>query len=490
VLQGQTIAASFNYLRYFILGICICCSVGTQAQLCSGSLGDPVVNITFSPNGSSTGYTPASGYEYTGSTCPNDGYYTITNSTSNCFGSTWHTVLNDHTGNGGGFMLVNASVNPGDFFLTTVTDLCPNTTYEFAAWIMNVLARSGIRPNITFTIETPGGVVLQTYSTGDIPEIPFPAWKQYGFFFSTPASNPVIVLRMRNNAPGGLGNDLALDDITFRPCGKAVLTAAIQGNSDTVHVCEGNTDTYNFNGAITAGYALPVFQWQISTDSGTKWKDISGANTLQYLRRPSVPGVYWYRLTVTEQNGISIPSCRIASNVVVVKVHPNPQVNAGPDKIVFAGDSTELGGMVTGENPVYFWDPPDYLSSITALNANVMPPSNMNYNLYATSAFGCKNDDAVFVKVVGGIYIPTAFTPNNDGKNDHWHIPFLDPLLGAVVRVYNRLGQLVYVAEGQTVDWDGNLKGMPQSSGAYVYYISYKKHAATVTMKGTVLLIR
>jgi hypothetical protein len=111
-------------------------------------------------------------------------------------------VLHDHTGNGA-FMLVNASYNPSDFFVTTVTDLCPNTTYEFAAWIMNVLVpRNGIKPNITFSIETPSGTVLQQYMTGDVPETSSPVWRQYGFFFSTPTNNAVIVLRMTNNAPG------------------------------------------------------------------------------------------------------------------------------------------------------------------------------------------------------------------------------------------------------------------------------------------------
>ena len=185
---------------------------------------------------------------------------------------------------------------------------------------------------------------------------------------------------------------------------------------------------------------------------------------------------------------MGIPSCRIASNIVVVNIHANPIVNAGPDRIVFTGDSVILNAIVTGENPLYYWDPPDYLNNNTLLTPTTSPPKDMGYRLFATTAYGCKNNDGVFVKVAAGIFVPTAFTPNNDGKNDSWRIPFLDPQFGAIVNVYNRFGQQVYHVEGATVDWDGSLKGMPQSAGAYVYYIKFKSGHAD--MKGTVVLIR
>ncbi|MGG9962431.1 gliding motility-associated C-terminal domain-containing protein [Ferruginibacter sp. SUN106] len=476
------------YFRTICIVAVLCMAFNVQAQLCNGSLGDPVVNITFGSGGGSTGFTPTNAYTYTSSQCPNDGYYTITNSTASCFGNSWHTVMADHTGNGA-FMLVNASVEPGDFFLTTVTDLCPNTTYEFAAWIMNVLNKSGIRPNITFTIETVGGTILQQYSTGDIPETFQPTWKQYGFFFSTPVNNAVIVLRMRNNAPGGLGNDLAMDDITFRPCGAAKISSAIQGNSnDTVNVCEGNTTNYTFAATVTTGYISPVYQWQVSTDSGTKWKDIAGATSLSYLRKPTVAGAFWYRMTITEASAAANLACRIASNYVVINVHAKPLVNAGPDLVMLSGNNVTINGVVDGESPVFYWDPPDHLSDIKIMTPVASPTADITYTLYAASSFGCTNQDAMAVKVVAGIFVPNAFTPNNDGFNDHWRIPFLDPLFGATVSVYNRLGQQVYYTSAATVDWDGNFKGLPQPSGAYVYYIRFKSGYHDI--KGSILLIR
>ena len=488
--RGFTIGFAKLVLRLLIIIVALVIIPSAKAQLCNGSLGDPVVNITFGSGGSNPGFTPSAAYIYTNSSCPNDGYYTVTNSTSGCFGNSWLTVSSDHTGNGA-FMLVNASYTPGDFFVSTVTDLCPNTTYEFAAWIVNVMARNAIKPNITFSIETTTGTVLQQYSTGDIPETFTASWKQYGFFFTTPATNPVIILRMTNNAPGGIGNDLGLDDITFRPCGAGVITAAIQGNSDTVDICQGSTNSYTFNGTVSSAYASPVNQWQLSKDSGKNWQDITGANGFNYTRQPTTSaGAFWYRLTVTDRTTAGISSCRISSNIVAVNVHGSPYVNAGPDKIVFTGDSIILDGTVTGENPVYYWDPPNYLNNINLLTPSTAPPSDMRYTLFASSAYGCLgNTDAVLVKVVAGIFVPNAFTPNNDGKNDSWRIPFLDPLFGGVVNVYNRLGELVYHTESAVVDWDGTFKGMPQSAGTYVYHIRFK-NIRRADMKGTLVLIR
>ena len=161
-----------DILRYFIrlgflLPVIILFFSGTgKAQICNGSLGDPVVKLTFDQattiGGSS--YVPASAYTYTTTSCPDDGFYTITNFTTGCFSNSWLTVSADHTG-GGNFMLVNASFEPGDFFISTVSALCPNTTYEFSAWVLNVMQPffPSIRPNLTFRIEKPDGTVLASF---------------------------------------------------------------------------------------------------------------------------------------------------------------------------------------------------------------------------------------------------------------------------------------------------------------------------------------
>jgi len=480
-------------LRYHYFSFLFCMfffSAIVQAQICNGSFGDPVVNLTFGSG--STGpspFVPSSGYTYIADPCPNDGYYTITNSITNCYGDTWQHVSSDHTG-GGNFMLVNASYQPGDFFLTTVSDLCPNTTYEFSAWIMNVMRPFGsIRPNITFHIEKPDGSILASFNSGDLPVTPGPEWKDYGFLFTTPADNATIVLRLTNNAPGGYGNDLALDDISFRPCG-AKITAGIQGNSDTVNICEGDRTVYSFSGTASSVYQSPVYHWQLSADTGSHWTDIPDATETTYIRFPvSEPGNYWYRLTVVDKSAEGIKSCRIASNLLVINVHPKPVVNAGPDRVYIKGIPVTILAIANGERISFNWTPSLYMNDTSIINPTVSPPTDITYFLFAQSAFGCTNEDSLHIKVASGIYVPNAFTPNGDGKNDYWRIPFLDIGFGADVNVFNRWGQLVYHVSGAIVSWDGKLNGRPQAAGVYVYVIRFKK-IKFPEMKGTVTLIR
>ena len=136
------------------------CELG--AQLCNGSLGDPVVNMTFGAGTGNIGplKSGVTNLAYTTASCPNDGEYSITKATSGCFGFSWHSLLSDHTGDKDGlFMLINASPSPSQFFVDTVSGLCANTVFEFATWVANVLRPTacsgvGIKPNLTFLIET------------------------------------------------------------------------------------------------------------------------------------------------------------------------------------------------------------------------------------------------------------------------------------------------------------------------------------------------
>ena len=349
-----------------------------NTQSCTGSLGDPIVNFTF---GAGPNFGPALGagitnMQYIASQCPNDGYYTITNYSAACFSNSWHTVT-DHTGDANGYyMLVNASYTPSDFYVQQVDGLCSGTTYQFSAWMVNVLSRAGIMPNITFSIEKTDGSVLQSYNSGDIPLSSPPIWKQYGMYFTTPAGITSVVIRMKNNAPGGLGNDIGLDDISFRPAGPSTnITTSLPG--DSINVCNSSVA---LNSNIESCYLSNEYQWQTSINN-SGWTNIAGATTASYVVPVQPAGNYKYRLLVSPAGAIQISNCRVSSNAITVVFVPPPIVRAVAT-IICSGQSYTLPSGIKVSAAGNYSDTVRYRfgcdSLITHLQLSVQTPLFIN----------------------------------------------------------------------------------------------------------------
>ncbi len=166
-------------------------------------------------------------YDRVSSSCPGDGHYTFTSATIDCFGGDWHTLAEDHTPGdaGGNMLLVNSAYDKGVFLATRVKGFKGGTTYQFGAWLMNVCKPSykcpfPLLPNLTIRLQTPAGRTVAQFLTGELPRRDLPHWTQHRAQFTVPPSETELILTLINNAPGGCGNDFALDDITFRECVK------------------------------------------------------------------------------------------------------------------------------------------------------------------------------------------------------------------------------------------------------------------------------
>ena len=138
--------------------------------------------------------------------------------------------------------------------------------------------------------------------------------------------------------------------------------------------------------------------------------------------------------------------------------------------------------------------------------SSAIKPPNQNYPLPLTrqklypvqlvvqSNLNCFDTAVRMLRVLNSCYVavPTAFTPNGDGLND-----YLYPLNGFKTiemefKVFNRLGQLVFVTKDWTKKWDGRFKGDPQPPGTYVWEFTYthKDSGRKMYEKGTAVLIR
>ncbi len=317
-----------------VVGALLLLSTPSMAQ-CTGSLGAPIVNITFgqgaNPGSPLAAAVPGAAttyiYDAASGTPPAntiiDGEYSLINQVPN--NTAWHVGATDHTGNSKGYMaFFNAAPQTGEFYKQTVSNLCPGTTYEFAAWILNAInsataiGATASQPDVTFRItDMSNNDLIPPFVTGPIPANTMPIWHQYATSFTTPPGVGSVILSLSNTVaggPGNIGNDLALDDITFRPCGP-LTAASFSASSTTLEttVCTGQA--VNLYGSISGGLTNPAYQWQMSAD-GITWTDIAGATTLNVNLSGQALGNYQIRLLSAEAGNIGSANCRFISNVI------------------------------------------------------------------------------------------------------------------------------------------------------------------------------
>jgi gliding motility-associated-like protein len=174
-----------------------------------------------------------------------------------------------------------------------------------------------------------------------------------------------------------------------------------------------------------------------------------------------------------------------------IVVSPLPAIHAGPDLAIGSGGSVQMQASIA--NPVafsYSWLPPTYLSNAQILQPVASPPVSTSYVITATDVqTNCKATDTMLITVYKGLYIPTAFTPNRDGKNDVWRVFGLAMYPNSILYVFDRAGQLMFSSDQRNPRfWDGTYKGQLLPNGVYVYMIDLKDGSGQVP-KGTVSII-
>ncbi|HEY9534472.1 MAG TPA: gliding motility-associated C-terminal domain-containing protein [Mucilaginibacter sp.] len=331
------------------------------AQTCTGSAGEPIVNTTFGNNtGQELDYGTTS-FRYVPG-CPADGSYTIVNGTTGCY-TGWHTVIHDHTGDSNGlFMLVNATTDLNDIYVKRVDGLCSGTTYQFSAWLLNMAKTLGTDPNVTFIVEKLDNTEITRFNPGDIAKTATPTWQQYGFTFPLPAGVSSVIIRIRNNAPGGTGNDLALDDIMFRPMGPPI-TVGIQDVAGTsVTVCQNSPQLTLFANVGTC-FPHTSYQWQVyrSDIPSSSWTDIGAPNSPTCNVSTILYGVYQYRLVVADDGNIQSPKCRTISAPLNINISSpvRPIINIIPSKTSICASEevtfNTYASSVGQGTPTYIW---------------------------------------------------------------------------------------------------------------------------------------
>lgn len=162
-----------------------------------------------------------------------------------------------------------------------------------------------------------------------------------------------------------------------------------------------------------------------------------------------------------------------------------------PEQFVLMNTPFTLSARKFGE--FAFWSPGDFLNSpygYTPVFTGTVPE---DYTIAITTRAYCVTMDSQLVTPIKEVQVlvPSAFTPNNDGKNDR-----LKPLLYGVkklnyFRIYNRGGQLIYQTTAEENGWDGTIRAVPQASQVVVWTAeAVGLDDKIYRRKGTTVLIR
>lgn len=182
-----------------------------------------------------------------------------------------------------------------------------------------------------------------------------------------------------------------------------------------------------------------------------------------------------------------------------IVISPLPVVDAGPDQEIVIGESTIIGGSPTGPDGSDFsWDGENTLDDSTDPNPEATPLESTTYVVTVTDTNGCIAQDAVSISVIpeppydliGSLFIPNIFSPNDDLQNDILYV-LGGPFTSLKLEIFNRWGEKVFETEDQKSGWDGRHRGAPSPIGTYFFQFTAEELTGeTIEKKGSITLMR
>lgn len=179
----------------------------------------------------------------------------------------------------------------------------------------------------------------------------------------------------------------------------------------------------------------------------------------------------------------AIVTVQIQDFSVSLKANPNPMLVGAPVTLTTSANSAY---------EVIGWKPDKYFSNQTAnIQSFIINDTTSTYYVIARSANGCIDTASVKTEVDNkDFFIPNAFTPNNDGRNDQFKV-YGSSVTAAEIKIFNQWGAMIFETKDNEKGWDGTYKNMPQPIGLYIYVIKVRlSNDDSFIKKGTVRLIR
>ncbi len=192
-------------------------------------------------------------------------------------------------------------------------------------------------------------------------------------------------------------------------------------------------------------------------------------------------------------------ACEFSDNAGILPP-PDITVDLGEDILLPLGRSVSLQALTNSTDPQFSWKAMDSLACANCSQIEVMPTQSTTYNVQVVDlTTKCTASDAITVNIDKSrrVFIPNAFSPNEDGDNDVFTIyGDTDVVQITNFQIFDRTGTLVYEANNfrpndPQMGWDGRVKGELAFNGLYVYYAQIEFiDGLTQVFEGEVAVVR
>jgi len=205
-----------------------------------------------------------------------------------------------------------------------------------------------------------------------------------------------------------------------------------------------------------------------------------GANVTQ----GSIDETRTFVLTTTDQSS----NCTGSDTITVFK-RPHPEVSVTPaEQTILAREQVQLQASGAG---YYTWPGSRWLNNDRIADPVASPRTTYTYTVVGANEYGCTDTATATVTVQDRLFVPSAFSPNGDGRNDLFRIENFGYQKIEAFRVFNRWGQLVFETQNGLQGWDGTSKGKQADAATYYYLIEVRTEDNELKMfRGDVTLVR
>jgi len=296
---------------------------------------------------------------------------------------------------------------------------------------------------------------------------------------------------------GNLNNPNTANPVFNGPAGNHVLYVSGTGsngcsNRDSVAILVTNPKTFLqppvkefcFNGSVTLDGANGIngvkYTWAPSPY-------LSNLNSINPIANP--PATQNFQLTLTDLN------CNKDSIfTVTVRVIALPNITVTKSNDISCATLTAV--LFANGASSYTWQPAGTLSSNNSPATIAHPSNSTMYVVTGKDENGCTNKDSILVNRIAininDYQLPSAFTPNDDGRNECFGIKKWGFTSISEFRfvIFNRFGNKVFETNDPANCWNGKFQGQPADAGAYVFQISGKTGCGPFSRKGNVILLR